>query len=49
MQMQIRKVIRSTGVRCFSTEFKRFFGFDEQLENMKIKHDLNTDFDNRKM
>jgi hypothetical protein len=47
--MHVRKVHRVAGVRCFSSEFKGFFGFDEQLETMKIKHDVNTDFDNRKM
>lgn len=35
--------------RNFSSEFKKFFGFDQKLEFMKIKNDKNLDFDNSKM
>ena len=33
----------------FSSEFKRFFGYDNQLETLKFKHDTDTEFDNNKM
>lgn len=35
--------------RALSTEFKRFFGFDDKLEETKIKNDKNLEFDVKKM
>ena len=32
--------------RPFSSEFKRYFGFDNDLETTKIRNDENTDSDN---
>lgn len=34
---------------AFSSEFKRFFGYDQGLEDLKFKNDTNTEFDNGKM
>ena len=35
--------------RASSTEFKRFFGFEDKLEETKIKNDKDLEFDVRKM
>jgi len=35
--------------RQFSSQFKKFFGFEERLEQQKIKNDTNTEFDVNKM
>lgn len=36
-------------VRASSTEFKRFFGFEDKLEETKIKNDKELEFDVKKM
>ena len=35
--------------RASSTEFKRFFGFEDKLEETKIKNDKDLEFDVKKM
>ena len=35
--------------RRFTSEFKRFFGYDGHLEETKIKNDKDTEFDMNKM
>ena len=39
----------SGGRRMFSSEFKRFFGYEHLIESTKIKNDDNMNFDNGKM
>ena len=36
-------------MRRFSSEFKRFFGFDDRLEEMKHKNDSDLNFEVEKM
>lgn len=35
--------------RCFSSEFKKFFGFEDHLEMTKFKNDTDLDFETKKM
>jgi len=44
-----RRLCHPSSARPFSSEFKRYFGFEQKLEERKIKNDEDTQFTISKM
>ena len=42
-------IVTQVQVRPFSSEFKRYFGFEEKLEQRKFRNDDNMEFSIKKM